>query len=89
MHGTIRCQNKSVDEQTFYSYVYMRVNTDGTNATSRTFGSVYSSGHTLSFNSILSENQGNYYCCLPDQSSCSTISVVRQPCKLYSTAVSV
>ena len=41
------------------------------------------SNHTLTFNPFLTENQGNYCCCLPDQSSCSNVSVVRQSSKLY------
>ena len=84
--GTIRCQNRSVDKQTFYSNVYNSIwwhhDIDGTITRIGKSGSVYSSRHTLNFNPMLRENQGNYYCCLPDQSSCSDISVVRQSSKL-------
>ena len=80
--GTVRCQNRSMDEQTFYSYVsnamWWRRNTDGTTTRITTFGSAYSSGHTLIFNPFSSVNQGSYYCCLPDESTCSNISIVVQ-----------
>ena len=76
--GTVRCQNRSTDEQIFYSYVsnaiWWRNYTNGTITRIRTFGSVYASGHTLNFNPMLSESQGNYYCCLPDESTCSKAS---------------
>ena len=88
---TVGCQNRSMDEQTFYSYVYNAVwwrhNTDGTTTRIRPFGPVYSSGYRLNFNLFSSENQGNYYCCFPDESACSNISVVRQSSKLIRTAI--
>ena len=84
--GTIRCQNRSMDEQAFYSYVSNAIwwhrDTDGTITRIGSYGSVYSSSHTLNFNPISSENQGKYYCCLPDQSTCSNISIVIQSSKL-------
>ena len=82
--GTIRCQNRSVDEQTsnVYNAIWLRLDADGTNTSIATLNSVYSSSHTLTFNPFLTENQGNYYCCLPDQSSCSNVSIVRQSSKL-------
>ena len=85
--GNVRCQNRSMDEQTFYLYVsnaiWWRRNTDGTTTRIRPFGSVHSYGHTLNFTTpFSSENQGSYYCCLPDESACSNISVVKESSKL-------
>ena len=77
----------------FYSYVsnavWWRRNTDGTTTRIRPFGPVYSSGHRLNFIPFSSENQGfrSYYCCLPDESACSNISVVRHSSKLIRTAI--
>ena len=86
--GTIRCQNRSTDGQTFYTYVsnavWWRHNSNGTLTKIRRSGSIYSSAHALHFNPISSENQGNYFCCMPDhndESECSSISVVIQSSK--------
>ena len=79
-HGTVQCQNRSADEQMFYSYVSNAIwwhnYTNDTITRIRAFGSVYASGHTLNFNPMSNANQGNYYCCLPDESTCSKISTV-------------
>ena len=90
-NDTVGCQNRSMDEQIFYSYVsnaiWWRHDTDGTIIRITTFGSVYSFGHKLYFNPFSSENQGIYYCCLPDESACSNISIVRRSSKLIFIAI--
>lgn len=84
--GTVRCQNRSLDEQTFYAYIsnaiWWRRHINGTNTRIGISGSVYSRGHTLNFSPISTENQGSYFCCLPDESVCSNTSVVRKSSKL-------
>ena len=86
-HGIVRCQNRSLDEGSFYSQIsnatWWRNDTNGTSTRIGTSGTVYSSRHTLNFNPMSSESQGYYYCCLPDsESTCSKISDVRQSSKL-------
>jgi len=85
--GTIRCQNRS-SEGRFLSYisnaVWIRSLPDGRNITIETSegGLVYPTAHTLNFNPISNETQGKYFCCLPDERTCSDFSYVRKSSKL-------
>ena len=85
--GTVRCNNRSTDEQIFYSYVsnavWWRNYTNGTITRIGTYGSVYTSGHTLNFDPMSSESQGHYYCCLSNESTCSKMSTVTQSSKSH------
>ena len=78
------CQNRSVDEQSFYSYVedarwYRKLNDNINQLVSTTSGlGVYSSGHTLIFYPTVRESdQGYYYCCSSTGDSCSDLTDVR------------
>ncbi|XP_065913081.1 uncharacterized protein [Dysidea avara] len=68
--GTVRCQNRSDDGQLFHSYitnaVWYRRFENGTNITVGSTGSVYSMEHTLNFDPLLPEDQGEYFCCTPN-----------------------
>ena len=66
--GIVRCQNRSDNGNHFYSYisnaVWYRYHDNGSNMTVIGSDTVYSTGYTLSFNSISEEDQGRYFCCV-------------------------
>jgi len=70
--ATVRCQNRSEDETTFYSYiknaVWYRNYPNGTIIQiGSSSGPVSADRHMLKFsNSIASADEGIYYCCIPD-----------------------
>ena len=78
--GTVRCQNRSDDGQHFYAYytnaVWFRHYDNGSNITIGSTGSVYSMEHTLNFDPLLPEDQGKYFCCLPNGLCSATMTTV-------------
>ena len=83
--GLVWCQNRSADEQSFYSYVddaiWYRWTNDNISQLvgSTTIGlGVYSSGHTLIFYPTVRESdEGYYYCCSSAGNLCSDRTDVR------------
>ena len=67
--ATVRCQNRSDDGGTFYSYittaVWYRSHSNGTKTQIGSSGPVYADKHTLILSSITEADQGFYYCCVP------------------------
>ena len=77
--GIVRCQSRSDDGETFYSYittaVWHRYYDNGTNVTIGSTGSVYSRLHTLNFDPLLPEDEGQYRCCIHGN-NCSRDTIV-------------
>ena len=81
--GLVWCQNRSVDEKLFYSFVdnarwYRRL-PNNMNLSINTSGpGIYYSGHTLMFSPTLRRiDQGQYFCCSSEGNSCSELTDVR------------
>lgn len=77
--GTVRCQNRSEDQQIFYSYitnaVWYRAYENGTSVQIGSSGPVYSSRHRLNFVPPVRESdEGVYYCCAPLNGPCGNSS---------------
>jgi len=67
----VRCQNRSDDGTTFYSYVtnaiWYKDYHNGTIIQVANSQSVYADKHTLIFSSSMTTaDEGVYYCCVPD-----------------------
>ena len=63
----MRCQNRSADESTFYSYITNAVwyrDQYGNITKIGSSGAVYAQRHILHFRSITSNEEGVYYCCV-------------------------
>jgi len=65
----VRCQNRSDDGVTFYSYittaVWYRSHSNGTITQIGSSLPVYADKHSLILSSITEADQGFYYCCVP------------------------
>ena len=69
--STVRCQNRSDDEQRFYSYirnaVWYRDYGNGTEKKIGRSGSVYANQHALHLMPTMTKfDEGVYYCCVPN-----------------------
>ena len=67
----MRCQNRSDDDTTFYSYItnaeWYRDYRNGTIIQIGNSQTVYADKHTLRFSSTMTNaDEGVYYCCVPD-----------------------
>ena len=64
---SVRYQNRSADESTFYSYITNTVwyrDQNGTITKIGSSGAVYAQKHILHFHSIISNEEGVDYCCI-------------------------
>ncbi|XP_065913521.1 uncharacterized protein [Dysidea avara] len=84
---SVRCQNRSDDESTFYSYITNAVwyhDQNGNITKIGSSGAVYAQRHILHFRSITSNEEGVYYCCISggpcgNSSSASTTVQISTP----------
>ncbi|XP_065913104.1 netrin receptor DCC-like isoform X3 [Dysidea avara] len=89
--GSVRCQNRSDDGTTFYSYItnaiWYRDYRNGTIVQIGDSGPVYADKHTLIISSMTGADQGLYYCCVSAGALCGNSSSASTTILLSTPAV--